>query len=1189
MDLITKSIKEVKEYKGLVASLVSLFSSTRVRPCAVTGLCDTASAAVYASLAGDVRKATGKTMLLVVPDEKTQARIGNAMTSLGIRAQNYPYRDLLFHNITSSHEYEYERLSALYALIKGETDVVISTPDALIQYTMPRKVLESSVMKVTEDGRYETSDLVGFLERSGYTRAETVETAGQYAVRGGIVDVFSPSSRLPLRVELFGDEVELMGLFDPMTQRRVERIKEYELTPCREVVFGAEKRAELIDAVGKAAKKTKDESVKTLLESELESLKNNEECNFTDKYLSFIYPEKESLLTYAEESCLFVVHSVNAVSDRLKAYEWQTAENVKELLASGGLDPKYAQITGERADFEVATESVPTLLSETFLTDFGHRKLSSAFNFPTKSTVSYFDNLDLLVEDLEHYISGKYGTVILTESEARARALYELLADRNITSVVCASEPKEFVPGIPYIIYDVLLGGFELVSTRFVCLSLYANSGLISRTEYRKKARKTGKKSSRERIMSYTDLSVGDYVVHTVHGIGQYLGLHTLTVDRTTRDFVKIQYAGNDLLYLPCTQLDTISKYIGAKAEDGGLKLSKMGGTEWVKQKRKVKAAAKEMAKELIALYAERTRKKGYAFDPDDAMQSEFESGFEFDETEGQLAAVADIKKDMEARYPMDRLLCGDVGFGKTEVALRAAFKAVANSKQVALLVPTTILALQHYQTISSRMRGFPVKIGMLSRFASKKAQGEIVRQLRRGECDIVVGTHRLLSKDIVFKDLGLVIVDEEQRFGVAHKEKLKTLTRNVDVLTLTATPIPRTLNMAMSGIRDMSILEEAPGDRLPVQSYVLEYDEVIIGEAIKKELRRGGQVFYLHNNIETIPYAAARVRAMAPDARIAVAHGRMEKEELSDLWRSLVTGDIDVFVSTTIIESGVDVPNANTLIVENAERFGLSQLHQIRGRVGRSSRRAYAYFTFPRGAALSEIAEKRLTAIREFTEFGAGFKVALRDLEIRGAGNILGAEQHGHLQTVGYDMYMKLLNEAIIEEKGGKVEERSDCAVDLGVSAFLPESYVHDSATRIELYKKIASIENADDLRDVTDELIDRFGDVPRETLMLLDISLLRSKGCRANLTKIEYRSGNVVFHSQTLRADIWTAVSSENFGRILLNLSAKPFVSLKVKKEDALKEASRILDRYLDLCDERDKAENAQAEGNENKEEQK
>lgn len=1168
MNIVTQQIKNEKEYKGIVENVLAQLKSERPHPMSVTGLSEGAAEAFYAEITQDVIKNGCKGVLVVVPDEKVQQRLKNALESCKKRCLIYPYRDFVFHNITASREFEYERLNVLQTLISGEFDIVITTPDAALQYTVPKSVLENSFLEIDAAKEYEIKDITAFLDKNGYVRVDMVDGVGQYSVRGGILDVFSPCNDTPVRIDFFDTEIEQMGTFDVLSQRKIENIPQTLLIPAKEVILSNEKREELKKILSNHLKKITGTPAEDSVREELECVSSGQDCSFADKYISFIYPEKQCLLDYFGKDYLCIASSYSGINDRLKSAEWHDSENTKELIETGSVIAKYAEYFKKTSDFELYTEKNPTVFVDTFITSMGGKKLSGMYNFITKHTVSYFDNFSLLLEDLSNYINAKYKIVILTESEQKSKSLIGMLSDAEIPAVMGGKDVKELIGGVPFVVNDCIVDGFELTASKFVCLSLRANSGLSIKEAYKRKKKKTGKKSAQEKILSYADLTEGDYVVHDVHGIGQYLGLHTLTLDGITKDFVKIAYAGNDMLYLPCTQLDSIAKYIGARAEDGTLKLSKMGGSEWNKAKTKVKKAAKEMAKELINLYAERLRRKGIAFDKDDAMQSEFEAGFEYEETDGQLAAINEIKTDMEQHYPMDRLLCGDVGFGKTEVALRAAFKAVNSSKQVAILVPTTILALQHFQTISARMRGFPVKIDMLSRFTTPKQQKEAIRRVKRGETDIIVGTHRILSKDIEFKDLGLVIIDEEQRFGVAHKEKLKQMTKNVDVLTLTATPIPRTLNMAMSGIRDMSVLEEAPGDRLPVQSYVLEYDELIISEAIKKELRRGGQVFYLHNNIDTIDYAARRVAAMAPDARIAIAHGRMDKETISELWRSLVEGEIDVFVSTTIIESGVDVPNANTLIIENADKFGLAQLHQIRGRVGRSSRRAYAYFTFPRGKSLSEIATKRLSAIREYTEFGAGFKVALRDLEIRGAGNILGAEQHGHLQTVGYDMYMKLLNEAVLEEKGEKVTKHAECSIDLNTNAYIPEKYIKVASQRIDIYKKIALIECKDDLMDITDELLDRYGDLPKSVEELLRISLLRKKGSSVGMAKIERRGQNVLMYPYVMNGALWTRIAAENNGKILLNMGSKPYVSYKIERSaDLFTTVFELLDKYEKL----------------------
>ena len=672
-------------------------------------------------------------------------------------------------------------------------------------------------------------------------------------------------------------------------------------------------------------------------------------------------------------------------------------------------------------------------------------------------------------------------------------------------------------------------------------------------------------KNPRAGIHSLDELHRGDYIVHAVHGIGIFDGINKLEVSGVTKDYIKIKYAKEDVLYVPVTQLDLVSKYIGPHEDGKSLKINRLGGKEWQKTRSRVRAAVKDMAEQLTKLYAERMKAPGYAFSPDSDMQNDFERRFEFEETDDQLRCIDEIKGDMEKNYPMDRLLCGDVGFGKTEVALRAAFKCIAEGKQCAMLVPTTILAFQHYQTILKRFEGFPVEVDMISRFRTPQEQAKILRGLRQGSMDMVVGTHRLISKDIKFKDLGLVIIDEEQRFGVAQKEHLKELFPTVDVLTLSATPIPRTLNMDMTGIRDMSMLEEAPQDRHPVQTYVMEHDMGILAEAIQKELRRGGQVYYLHNRVDTITRAAARIHEFLPEARIGIAHGKMEEEELSEIWSNLLNGEIDVLVCTTIIETGVDVPNVNTLIIENADRLGLAQLHQIRGRVGRSTRRAYAYLTFTRGKELSEIATRRLSAIREYTEFGSGFQIAMRDLEIRGAGNILGAQQHGHMEAVGYDMYIQMLSEAIAEERGEKPQKpEEECLIDLQVEAHIPEEYIESIPQRLSIYRRIADIRTPDDVEDVYDELIDRFGDPPPSVQGLVNVSLLRNSASGQGIYEISQRGNCLLLYSNAIDMQKVSRLAALLRGRILVSAGAKPYISVKMgagqSPVDTLQEALRI-----------------------------
>ncbi len=1180
-NVLTARIRREKEYNALTETLKEQLDSRVPRPSRLIGLCEGARHALFAALLEETQLTRNGPALLLVPDEKEMMRTFTALTALGRRPTVFRFRDYVFYNIASSHEFEHERLGTLTALLDGSCDCVIATPDAALQYTIPKERLKASVRTVSVGDTVDLEELLRFLAESGYRSAELVDGPGQFSVRGGILDFFSPGAEEPVRMEFFGDEIDSMGYFDVLTQRRTEATDSVRLMPARELLADGEARVRIDAAIASLRKRCRDDKAQDLLAAEKEALSSGEELRFADKYIRLIYPEKVCLLDYFGPQSLFLCEELSAVTERVRSYEWHMKQAVTSLLEEGLVASSWAEYGKWHDDFDDAVSSHPGLVADTFFSNSQEIRFLTSFNMLSRQTVSYSENFDLLCEDLLAYRNNGYDTVILCENEIMAKNLSAMLAERGITAPVCRADAEEADRLPTAVIYEVGIAGFELTASRCAVLSTYPAGSIYVGVRRSAGRKKHGKKTSQEKIMSYTDLQTGDYVVHVNHGIGMFLGIESVTVEGVTRDYIKIKYAGTDVLYLPCEQLDSISKYIGAKGEDGTLKLSRMGGVEWTRTKTQVKAAAKEMAKELIRLYAERQRLPGFAFPADDEMQRDFEAAFPYTETDGQRLAIKEVKQDMEQPRPMDRLLCGDVGFGKTEVALRSAFKAVEAGKQVAFLVPTTILALQHYQTLLARVRGFPVHVEMLSRFSSGRQQQETLRRLRRGAVDILVGTHRIVSDDVVFKDLGLVIVDEEQRFGVAAKEKLKRLSAGVDTLTLTATPIPRTLNMAMSGIRDMSLLEEAPSDRFPVQTYVLEYDDVIVAEAIRKELRRGGQVFYLHNRVESMPDILAKVSQMAPEARIASAHGKMDKEELSDIWRSMLNGEIDILVSTTIIEAGVDVPNANTLIIENADKLGLAQLHQIRGRVGRSSRRAYAYFTYPRGVILSEIATKRLGAIREYTEFGSGFKVALRDLEIRGAGNLLGAEQHGHMETVGYDMYMRLLNEAILEEKGETPKKKTECSVDMNVSAYIPESFIRSPVQRIDVYKKIAQIENGEDRSDVTDELLDRYGDLPKPVLALLDVSLLRSLGSQCEIGRIIKRGNSVLFYPERFDLRIWTMLASDRKGSMMISLDLKPYVTLRCKPGDNLfSAAAALLRAYLDIRNAGDGKEDANSE---------
>ena len=1172
--LLLSAIRSDAEYKQL-SDAVDMQRRARPKPVVVSGLCEGAGDALCAALCDDLKG--GRPMLVLCPDEKTARRMRDVLISFGLKSAYYPNRDLNMYNISASREFEQARLSLLVALRRGELDAVCTTPDASLSYTVPQGVLAENLIKISLDSEIAPEELARKLVLAGYIRSSLAEGAGQFAQRGGIVDIcYSYAGETnAVRIEFFGDEIDRMGFYDTGTQRVTENAQDILIPPAREIVADEEKLLAIKKSIASLRKKSKDVRLTESLESEASAvelaLSSGTEVRFLDKYVSLIYPEKTTLLDYFSPMSLCIMRSAASAEDAFKSAVWHAEEQVKSIVESGSLEAKYAEFSAPLERWNSFVASHTTVMVDSLVQGLSGKALGGLFGFRSKHSLATSDNDELLREELEGLSKGGYRMILMAGDEHKAKNYAGMLTEAwGIKAYYVEENELPELGGLPrgeaFVIAGAPTAPFELPSPRCAVISLAINEG--SRAEKKKRAAKSKRDGAAQQILSYADLSVGDYVVHEAHGIGQYMGLTTMTVDGTTRDYITIQYAGSDKLFMPVEKLDKVSKYIGAHSDDGTLRLSKFGSAEWGKTKARAKSTLRDIAKELIKLYAERQRRPGFAFYPDDDFQRDFEAAFEFDETDAQLDATEDIKADMQKAVPMDRLLCGDVGYGKTEVAFRAIYKAILSGKQVALLVPTTILALQHYQSAQSRMRAFPVNIEMLSRFRKPKEQRKIIDDLEKGDIDLIIGTHSLLSQNVKFKDLGLLVVDEEQRFGVAQKEKIKQRAGNVDVLSLSATPIPRTLNMAMSGIRDISLLDEAPGDRQPVQSYVLEHDDLIVNDAIRRELSRGGQVFYLYNFVETISYTADRLRKTFPEANIVVAHGKMEKEQLEDIWRDMITGEIDVLVSTTIIETGVDVPNANTLIVENAHRMGLSQLHQLRGRVGRSPRRAYAYFTFPRGRALTEIAEKRLEAIREYTEFGAGFQIALRDLEIRGAGNVLGAEQHGHLDAIGYDLYIKLLNEAVLEERGEQVEEKVDTTVTLNINAYIPESYVESASQRMSLYKKIAHVRKESDTEDLYEELSDRYGEPPEPVLFLLDVSLLRSYAERCKIISLTQEGREVRIRPKEFDLDVWQEIADMPGVKLRIGMAEEPYLILSLRQnDDALAILCEIFKKYLKI----------------------
>lgn len=1183
MNILTDSIRADAEYAQLLGVLKNNFGAKPL-PALAGGLCTGAADALCAALIEDTGSLRRMPALIICADERECARERSVLTRLGLRVAQYSSRDLNFHNIAASHEYEYERIEVLSGVLEGAYDAVVTTPEAALGITMPAEVLAENTYSVNGSTRISPDALAVRLTDAGYVNVKMVDGAGQFARRGGIVDLYPPfcsavscdgtgfTGGYAIRIEFFDDEIDRMGIFDVDTQRLLTALESFTFVPSREMIIDKAARERILAAVKRQIRVCDDPKSEEELRGEAMCLSSPDtEVHFADKYASLVYGDVRCMLDYFASGSLVMIRNSTAVRDALKKIEKGGDQAVGDMIECGLIGESVAQYHCPVSRFEEICEKNAAVHVDSIAYGVSDRRLSGIFGFRTRQPVVYSENYNLLCEDLSGYVQGGYRVIIMTENESSARNLCELLEEADFNAVVERGDGDMRVSDIPrgviYIKWRECLFGYELISPKIAVLTTNTDARTASLNMPRQAVKR--KRRDSKTILSYAELNEGDIVVHETYGIGRYLGIEKLTIDGVTREYINIQYDGTDRLCMPVEKLDLVSKYIGAHSDDGLVKLSKMGGEGWKRATSKAKSAVKEMAKELIKLYAERMRRPGYAFAPDDEMQRGFEEAFDYDETSCQLDAIDDIKQDMMRPVPMDRLLCGDVGYGKTEVAFRAAYKAVLSGKQVAILVPTTVLALQHYQTAMSRMRNFAVNVEMLSRFRTQKQQEQILRRLERGDIDIIIGTHKLLASSVKFHDLGLLIVDEEQRFGVAQKERLKQAAANVDVLTLTATPIPRTLNMAMGGIRDMSILDEAPGDRQPVQTYVLEYDDVIINDAIKRELRRGGQVFFLHNFIDSIYNVSSRLAKDHPDARIAVAHGGMDRDELEGIWGRMFSGEIDILVSTTIIETGVDIPNANTLIVDRADRLGLSQLHQLRGRVGRSSRRAYAYFTFPKGRAMSDIAHKRLDAVREYTEFGAGFRIAMRDMEIRGAGNLLGAEQHGHLDAIGYDLYIKLLSDAVLEEKGEVKQERQECVVSFKCDAYLPDTYVKYPAQRMALYKRIALIKCEYDMDDIADELLDRFGEMPNSVENLLRIALIRSRATELGIKQVTQMENEVRMYPDGFDMDMWSVMShiAGSRLRVVMGQLGETYVVFRLKPaENATALINKLFEKYTE-----------------------
>ncbi len=1108
MKTFTEPLQGLKEFADLESALPKLSGVVQI-----SGCIDAAKPHMMYS----VNNGSGNRIIVTFHEQRAK-EIWEEYRFFDKRAAYYPAKDILFYqsdirgNVLTA-----ERINALKLLAEEKSCTIITTFDALMNpMPEPEKFIQA-VKRIAVGDEVDLKELTRHLAELGYEKNYQAESQGEFSVRGGIVDIFPLTEENPVRIELWGDEVDSIRSFDAESQRSIENLTEVSIYPACELVLTEEERKAGIERIlaeakkvsGKLRKEMKTEEAYRVQSAAEQIAEEAGELGISaglDAYLSYFCETRVSLLDYFDEreTIVFLDEAMRAI-ERGIATETEFTESMKQRLEKGYILP------GQMRELFTCKEIIAGLEQRKCISLVAldlknpHLDIKAHINIDSKTVNPYNNSFELLVKDLTRYKKNGYRIVLLSSSRTRAGRLAQDLMEEGLNVFYSEDFDHEIKAGEIMVSYGKVKKGYEYPMLKFVVIS---ESDIFGGEKKKKKRRKT---YEGEKIASFTDLNIGDYVVHENHGLGIYRGIEKIEVDKTVKDYIKIEYAGGGNLYILATQLELIQKFAGSDAKKP--KLNKLGGQEWGKTKSKVRGAVKEIAQDLVKLYAVRQQDKGFAFGPDTVWQREFEEMFPFEETEDQDIAIAATKADMESDRIMDRLICGDVGYGKTEIAIRAAFKAVQDGKQVAFLVPTTILAQQHYNNFVQRMKDFPVNVDLLCRFRSNAEQKKTVEGIKKGSVDIIIGTHRLLSKDVVFKDLGLLIIDEEQRFGVAHKEKIKQLKTNIDVLTLTATPIPRTLHMSLIGIRDMSVLEEPPMDRIPIQTYVMEYNEELVREAISRELARGGQAYYVYNRVREIADVATKIAELVPEATVAYAHGQMKETELENIMYRFINGEIDVLVSTTIIETGLDISNVNTMIIHDADNMGLSQLYQLRGRVGRSNRTAYAFLMYKRDKMLKEVAEKRLAAIKEYTELGSGFKIAMRDLEIRGAGNLLGARQHGHMEAVGYDLYCKMLNEAVKEAKGIAVEESFDTAIDIDIDAYIPMGYIPNEMQKLDIYKRIAGIESEEETEEMLEELIDRFGDPPKSVENLLYIARVKSMAHRAYFTEVSQKADMIRF----------------------------------------------------------------------------
>lgn len=1093
----------------------------------------------------------------------------------------YPAKDFIFYSAdVHGQAIVKERLKVIKRLLEKEPLTVVTTLDGGMDYCLPFERYQENRIHVAEEEILDLEEFKKNLVAIGYENTGQVQKEGEFSVRGGIIDVFPLTEECPYRIELWGDEVDGIRRIDVESQRSVETVSEIEIYPATEIFLEEDRilegmhrmEEEMQTCVRRFEEEGKKEEASRLRQSVANFRETYEVYHGLvnlESYVSYFTKNVSSFFDYfkGEDVCVYLDEPARCI-EKGEAVEYEFRESMVSRLEKGYILPGQMEVLFSLPVLLKKLSELPLLLMTALDMKVKEFNVRHKYNFQIQATPSYNNNFSLLAKDILRLKKNGYRVLVLSASGTRAERLCQDLQDYEIPAFYSRDLSHELLPGEVMIGKGTLRKGFEYPNLRFVVMTEGDIFGGV-----KKKRKKRVKRYEGAAIHSFNDLKIGDYVVHENHGLGIYEGIEKIEVDHITKDYLKVAYAGGSNLYIPATSLEVLQKYAGSDAAKVP-KLNKLNSPEWKKTKTRVKGAVKEIAQELVDLYAKRQAKQGHAFEKDTVWQREFEEVFPYEETEDQLHAIEDTKKDMESIKAMDRLICGDVGYGKTEIAIRAAFKAVMDGKQVAVLVPTTILAGQHYNTFVQRMRDYSVEVGMLSRLRTPKENRETVEKLRKGAIDIVIGTHRLLAKDVVYKDLGLLIVDEEQRFGVTHKEKLKQLKNDIDVLTLTATPIPRTLHMSLVGIRDMSVLEEPPVDRMPIQTFVMEKNDEIVREAILRELGRGGQVYYVYNRVANMDIIAGEVQKLVPEAIVAYAHGQMNERELERTMFAFVNGEIDVLVSTTIVETGLDIPNVNTIIIDEADKLGLSQLYQLRGRVGRSNRTAYAFLMYKRDKMLKEVAEKRLAAIKEFTELGSGFKISMRDLEIRGAGNLLGARQHGHMEAVGYDLYCKMLNEAVKRLKGEKVEnDEFETNIDLKMDAFIPADYIPNEFQKLDVYKRIAEIETEPERDDMVDELIDRFGEPPQSVCNLLEIALLKAKAHDAYITAIVEKANQIritMFPQAKVATDKIPDLLAAYQGKLRFVPETTPYFVYQQKEEPLLRQLSELVNEMQKIKEE-------------------